>query len=239
MTIEAKPWRPQDLLDDLQELIDEEPDRYQNTRRTTLRMALDYLKEYFAQREDGWISAEHQLPEPETGLRSAASHAREVADRKRAEGCLDCAEEHLQLAAWLEELQAYKDTGVSVQELQDVVDLFTEVTVSNVDIPKELKKWMDRCTWHVGKCGELREKLDRTEIELENTRRVLGDRMEELNGAESALEKARETIASMKADLLLTASGHCCGICARKAECADVAQVTCCSAFRYYKTEEG
>lgn len=39
-------------------------------------------------------------------------------------------------------------------------------------------------------------------------------------------------------NLLLAASGHCCDICARKAECADAAQVTCCSAFRYYKTEE-
>lgn len=45
--IEARPWTPQDLLDDLQGIIDEEPDRYLNTRRTTICMALDYLKEYF------------------------------------------------------------------------------------------------------------------------------------------------------------------------------------------------
>lgn len=43
----ARPWEPQDLLDDLQEMIDKEPDRYLNDRRTTLCMALDYLKEYF------------------------------------------------------------------------------------------------------------------------------------------------------------------------------------------------
>ena len=48
MNIEARPWRPQDLLDDLQQIIDEEPDRYLNSRRTTLCMALDYLKEHFA-----------------------------------------------------------------------------------------------------------------------------------------------------------------------------------------------
>lgn len=53
----------------------------------------------------------------EMDLKFAASHAREAAERKRAEGCLDCADEHLQLAAWLEELQDYKDTGVSAQEL--------------------------------------------------------------------------------------------------------------------------
>ena len=131
-----------------------------------------------------WISVEDRLPEPEkevlrmsarsawaqeTGgelsvemdLKFAASHAKEAAERKRAEGCLDCADEHLQLAEWLEELQAYKDTGVSAQDLQDVVDLFIEATVSDVDIPKELKRWMERCTWHVRKCSELSEKLGR------------------------------------------------------------------------------
>ena len=44
----ARPWKPQDLIDDLQELIDEESDNYLNTRRTTLCMARDYLEEYFA-----------------------------------------------------------------------------------------------------------------------------------------------------------------------------------------------
>ena len=44
----ARPWQPQDLLDDLQLLIDEEPDSYLNDRRTTLCMARDFLKEYFA-----------------------------------------------------------------------------------------------------------------------------------------------------------------------------------------------
>lgn len=43
----ARPWEPQDLLDALQEMIDEEPDRYLNDRRTTLCMAQDYLREYF------------------------------------------------------------------------------------------------------------------------------------------------------------------------------------------------
>lgn len=47
MTIEARPWKPQDLLDGLQSIIDEEPDNYLNTRRTTLCMARDYLKEHF------------------------------------------------------------------------------------------------------------------------------------------------------------------------------------------------
>lgn len=45
--IEARPWQPQDLVDDLQLMIDEEPDSYLNDRRTTLCMAQDYLKSFF------------------------------------------------------------------------------------------------------------------------------------------------------------------------------------------------
>lgn len=47
MNIVSRPWEPQDLLDDLQMYIDEEPDNYLNGRRTTLCMARDYLKAYF------------------------------------------------------------------------------------------------------------------------------------------------------------------------------------------------
>lgn len=45
--IEARPWKPQDLLDDLQKMIDEESGTYLNNHRTTLCTARDYLKEYF------------------------------------------------------------------------------------------------------------------------------------------------------------------------------------------------
>ena len=57
----ARPWQPQDLIDDLQGIIDEECDAYLNTRRTTLCMARDYLKEHFAEQE--WISVKDRLPE--------------------------------------------------------------------------------------------------------------------------------------------------------------------------------
>lgn len=65
MKIVAKPWEPQDLLDDLQEIIDEESDNYLNTRRTTLETALAYLKEYFAKdiNVPGWIPVTVRLPE--------------------------------------------------------------------------------------------------------------------------------------------------------------------------------
>ena len=60
MNIVARPWTPQDLIDDLQQIIDEESDRYLNTRRTTMCMARDYLKEHFS--ESGWISVSDRLP---------------------------------------------------------------------------------------------------------------------------------------------------------------------------------
>lgn len=57
----SRPWQPQDLIDDLQSIIDEEPNNYLNTRRTTLCMARDYLKEHFA--EQKWIPVSERLPE--------------------------------------------------------------------------------------------------------------------------------------------------------------------------------
>ena len=46
--IESRSWEPQDLIDDLQLMIDEEPDNYLNGNRTTLCMAKDYLQKFFA-----------------------------------------------------------------------------------------------------------------------------------------------------------------------------------------------
>ena len=34
--VDARPWKPQDLIDDLQKMIDEEPDAYLNDRCTPL-----------------------------------------------------------------------------------------------------------------------------------------------------------------------------------------------------------
>ena len=67
MNIIARPWEPQDLIDDLQMLIDEEPYNYLNFRRTTMCMARDYLKEHFA--EPRWISVDERLPEAEKEVR--------------------------------------------------------------------------------------------------------------------------------------------------------------------------
>lgn len=40
-------WQPKDLIDDLQLMIDEEPDSYLNGRLSTLCSARDYLKSFF------------------------------------------------------------------------------------------------------------------------------------------------------------------------------------------------
>lgn len=72
--IVARPWQPQDLIDDLQGIIDEECDNYLNTRRTTLCMARDYLKEYFA--EQKWIPVTERLPDLE--LVDAKANDRDV-----------------------------------------------------------------------------------------------------------------------------------------------------------------
>jgi hypothetical protein len=52
-TIIAEPWKPQHLLDDLQEMIDEQPDNYTNGDRTTLCMARSYLERYFTAEAEG------------------------------------------------------------------------------------------------------------------------------------------------------------------------------------------
>ena len=80
MKIEARPWTPQDLIDDLQDIINEEPDNYLNTRRTTLEMALAYLKEHFA--EPKWIPVTERLPENEgwymVYTKNKGDHARKI-----------------------------------------------------------------------------------------------------------------------------------------------------------------
>ena len=79
----------------------------------------------------------------------AISHAREVAEgQKRRSGicvqndsecdkfsaCLKCAEEHEQLAEWLEELKAYREIG-TVEECKNSV----------LDIQKAYNKAIDDC----------------------------------------------------------------------------------------------
>lgn len=61
-----------------------------------------------------------------------------------------------------ERLAAYEETGLAPEEIQDAVDMFEQVAVhSSFSIPKEVKDWIGRCTWHVRKCDELHVELER------------------------------------------------------------------------------
>ena len=52
-------------------------------------------------------------------------------------------------------LAAYEDTGLEPEEIKEAVELFQGAD----DIPKEIKSWVERCTWHVRKCAELSKAL--------------------------------------------------------------------------------
>lgn len=59
-------------------------------------------------------------------------------------------------AAESKELAAYRATGLAPDEIQEVVDLWP---YENSDIPAAMKRWIERCTWHVRKCDELSDAL--------------------------------------------------------------------------------
>ena len=62
LKLESRPWKFQDLLDDLQDMIDEEPNTYMNFRRETLCMAKDYLEDAYMSCE-GCVWAERKRPQ--------------------------------------------------------------------------------------------------------------------------------------------------------------------------------
>lgn len=74
-------------------------------------------------------------------------------------GCEGCP-----IAEAIDKLAAYENTGVSPQELQEVVNLFSEFVEPHV--PAELKNWMERCIWHVQKCNDQRQEIVRLRKEL-------------------------------------------------------------------------
>lgn len=59
----------------------------------------------------------------------------------------------------VDRLAEYEDTGLEPKDIQEAVDLFKDF--KDADIPKELKSWVERCTWHARKCEELLRELDK------------------------------------------------------------------------------
>ena len=72
--------------------------------------------------------------------------------------CVNEAEANRFLKA-LNRLAEYEDTGLTPEDIQEAVDLFKDW--KDADIPKELKSWVERCTWHVRKCEESLRELDK------------------------------------------------------------------------------
>jgi len=74
--------------------------------------------------------------------------------------CNDCAK----LYEIIDRLAAYEDTGLEPGQIKEAVDLLEDtISMSKVEPPKALMDWIERCTWHVRKCDELREELEQYE----------------------------------------------------------------------------
>ena len=106
--------------------------------------------------EDFCIGGQHcwQVKEAGTEL------CKDVCQWEKAGCCEGCP-----IAAAIDKLAAYENTGVSPQELQEVVDLFAECVEPFV--PADLQNWMERCTWHVQKCNDQHQEIERLRKELE------------------------------------------------------------------------
>ena len=83
----------------------------------------------------------------------AIAHAREVASRKFDDRvhCISCAEEHEQLAEWLEELKAYKAIG-TIEGYKNAIECYTrEYTIrkSNIQYDKAIDEEVsdNMCEW--------------------------------------------------------------------------------------------
>ena len=63
-----------------------------------------------------------------------------------------------------EELLTYRRTGLSPQEIQEAVDLFSD---TNATIPEEIKGWVKRASFHAYKCVELEQQISKLQNELE------------------------------------------------------------------------
>ena len=85
-------------------------------------------------------------------LDEAIAHAREVAEDKRADAdwkfrhgrlnaddCISCAEEHEQLAEWLEELKAYREIG-TVEGYKSAIECYTKEYLLRRNLQDQIKE---------------------------------------------------------------------------------------------------
>lgn len=113
-----------------------------------------YAEERLA--EDRCVGGNHCWQIKEAGNKLC----KDVCQSMGAAGCNGCP-----IAEAIDKLAAYESTGVSPQELQEVVDLFSEFVEPFV--PAELQNWMERCIWHVQKCNDQHQEIERLRKELD------------------------------------------------------------------------
>ena len=94
----------------------------------------------------------------------AIAHAREVAEDKRADAdwkfrhgrlnaddCISCAEEHEQLAEWLEELKAYREIG-TVEGYKSAIECYTKEYLLRRNLQDQIKEQYNKA---IDDCKEL------------------------------------------------------------------------------------
>lgn len=89
----------------------------------------------------------------------------EVCEQYGEKGCNNCP-----LGQAINRLAAYENSRIPPDELQEVADLFKNVI--DDEVPVEVKRWMDRCIWHVQKCNELRKELAACKAELQEFKKI-------------------------------------------------------------------
>ena len=98
----------------------------------------------------------------------AIAHAREVASRKFDDRvhCISYAEEHEQLAEWLEELKAYREIG-TVEGYKNAIECYTrEYTIrkSNIQYDKAIDDFVHECDKHCGFYSGKNKSITREDI---------------------------------------------------------------------------
>ena len=98
----------------------------------------------------------------------AIAHAREVASRKFDDRvhCISCAEEHEQLAEWLEELKAYEAIG-TVEGYKNAIECYTrEYTIrkSNIQYDKAIDDFVHECDKYCGFYSGKNKSITREDI---------------------------------------------------------------------------
>ncbi len=105
----------------------------------------------------------------------AITHAREVAEKTKKQGCELCAQEHEQLAKWLEELKRYRTIGTPEecraameQKAKKVIEKYKAKAPEDIEAYGEDAVFgycpvcgnLQNNVWNTKYCGDCGQKLD-------------------------------------------------------------------------------